>query len=116
SGFLRPVGKGARGSQANQGELFDAPRNFGSMPCSQGEMEECTATDVGDSPNRLQRRRGEYSSPAALAVDDSPQANQYSRRGGPAFSYCLRKSMPEQRPIREVRAFPFTRPGPAHSA
>jgi DNA-binding CsgD family transcriptional regulator len=109
-------GKMDRGSQANQGDLFDARRDFGSMPCSQREIEECAATDACHSPNRLQRRRGKSSSSAAFACDHLTQADQFRRCGGATFSHCLRRSLPERRTVGTTQVFPVARHRPAHTA
>src|SRR5215469_5272732 len=87
-GFLRDLGKGAQGSQANESELSAAFRNFGSMPCSQAEMEKRTA-GACDSPNRLQRRTGESSWPPEFACHDSTQADQFGRCSRTTFSHRL---------------------------
>src|SRR6516225_9443000 len=87
AGVLRSVGKRTRGSEANEGDLPDSIRDFGSMPSSKTTMEGSWAPNAFGATNNLQGRRGTSPAAPSFASDGSFEAPQIGGRSAPALFY-----------------------------
>src|SRR5881296_1233482 len=90
--LLRGVGKRTRGGAADESDLSDSGRDFGSMPSAQTTMVGRATPER--AANRLQRRTDPSSAIAAFASHAPFETAQFSRRDAAAFSYRVRRFAP----------------------
>src|SRR5436309_1773222 len=87
--LLRTVGKRTRGGAADESDLTDSVRDFGSMPPAQTTMGGRATYER--AANKLQGRTGASSAIAAFASDNPSETAQFNRCGAAAFSYRVRR-------------------------
>src|SRR5207249_10684078 len=92
--LLRTVGKRTRGGAADESDLSDSFRDFGSMPPVQTTMD--TRATYERAANKLQRRTRASSAIAVFASDNPSEAVQFNRCGAAAFSYRVRGFAPSR--------------------
>src|SRR5438034_497387 len=87
--LLRGVGKRTRGGAADESDLSDSVRDFGSMPSAQTTMVGRATPER--AANKLQRRTRASSAIAAFASDNPSETAQFNRCGAAAFSHRVRR-------------------------
>src|SRR5881628_3839216 len=94
--LLRTVGKGTRGGAADESDLSDSFRDFGSMPSAQTTMEGGATPNAFWAANRFQRRTDPTSAITAFASNAPFETAHLSWRGAAAFSYRVRRFAPSR--------------------